>query len=87
MRFRRRIFSLVAALEVEEGRTDDRLHLALESLPEIYRGAVEMLKFRGMNVEAAAKELGISKIALRVRAHRGYSLLRKFLTKQQEKNE
>ena len=32
-----------------------------------------------------AKELGISKIALKVRAHRGYALLRKFLKEQQDK--
>ena len=38
-----------------------------------------MLKFKGMTVEAAAKELKISKIALKVRAHRGYSMLRKYL--------
>lgn len=80
-------FSTVEAPEAAEDRLDDRLRLALESLPGIYRQAVEMLKFRGMRVEAAAKELGISKIALRVRAHRGYSLLRKHLMaqKQEEK--
>jgi RNA polymerase sigma-70 factor (ECF subfamily) len=79
-------FSLVPALEGDEEGTDDRLYRALESLPEIYRGAVDRLKFRGMTVDTAAKELGISKIALRVRAHRGYALLRKFLTAQQEKS-
>jgi len=75
-----------AALEEGEDPVDDRLQRALESLPEIYRGAVERLKFKGMTVETAAKELGISKIALRVRAHRGYRLLKKFLTRQ-EKNQ
>ena len=75
-----------AALEAVEDKVDDRLRRALESLPEIYRGAVDRLKFKGMTVEVAAKELGISKIALRVRAHRGYGLLRKFLTAQQEKS-
>jgi len=79
-------FSSVPATEEEEERMDDRLRLALESLPAIYRQAVEMLKFRGMRVEAAAKELGISKIALRVRAHRGYSLLRKNLTAQKQED-
>jgi RNA polymerase sigma factor (sigma-70 family) len=75
-----------AALEAVEDKVDDRLRRALDSLPEIYRGAVDRLKFKGMTVEVAAKELGISKIALRVRAHRGYGLLRKFLTAQQEKS-
>lgn len=77
-------FTAIAAVEQEEDEPDDRLRLALESLPAIYRQAVEMLKFRGMRVEAAAKELGISKIALRVRAHRGYSLLRKQLIGQRQ---
>jgi RNA polymerase sigma factor (sigma-70 family) len=77
-------FSAVPAAEAAEDRVDDRLRLALESLPGIYRQAVEMLKFKGMRVEAAAKELGISKIALRVRAHRGYTLLRKSLTAQKK---
>ncbi len=68
-----------------EDSVDDRLQKALESLPPIYREAVERLKFKGMSVETAAKELGVSKIALRVRAHRGYGLLRKFLTRQEKK--
>jgi RNA polymerase sigma factor (sigma-70 family) len=76
-----------AALAVAEEGFDDLLHRALESLPEGNRQAVEMLKFKGMSVEMAAKELGISKIALRVRAHRGYALLKKFLTTQKEKSE
>lgn len=78
-------FPETAAFEAVEGGVDDRLHRALESLPEGNRQAVEMLKFRGMSVEAAAKELGISKIALKVRAHRGYALLRKLLKKSQDK--
>ncbi len=80
-------FPDTAALEPVEGGVDDRLHRALESLPEGNRQAVEMLKFKGMSVETAAKELGISKIALKVRAHRGYALLRKFLTEPQDKQE
>ncbi len=80
-------FTKVAALEQAEGEVDDRLHQALASLPEGNRQAVEMLKFRGMSVDEAAKELGVSQGALRVRAHRGYELLRKFLMDQKEKNE
>jgi DNA-directed RNA polymerase specialized sigma24 family protein len=37
-------------------------------------------------VESAARALGISKIALKVRAHRGYVQLRKILSKE-DKNE
>ncbi|HTC19982.1 MAG TPA: sigma-70 family RNA polymerase sigma factor [bacterium] len=65
--------------EREEG-LDDRLHQALGALPPGSRQAVEMLKLKGMSVETAAKELGISRIALKVRAHRGYLQLRKILT-------
>lgn len=71
--------------ETAEEGFDDRLHKALESLPEGNRQAVEMLKIRGLTVEAAAKELGISKIALKVRAHRGYALLRKYLQSRRDK--
>ena len=77
----------IAAGEAAEGGVDDRLYRALRSLPKINRQAVEMLKFKGMSVETAAKELGISKINLKVRAHRGYALLRKFMKNQEEKNE
>jgi len=65
--------------EADEG-LDDRLHLALSSLSENSRRAVEMLKLEGRDVESAARELGISKIALKVRAHRGYAQLRKILS-------
>ena len=33
----------------------------------------------GMDVETAARQLGISKVALKVRAHRGYERLRRIL--------
>lgn len=71
--------------EVEEEKMDDQLHRALEALPMIYRQAVELLKSKGMSVEKAAVELGISKVALRVRAHRGYAFLRKRLRARQDK--
>ena len=77
----------IAALETTENGIDDRIHQALEALPEMNRQAVEMLKLKGMSVETAAKTLGISQAALRVRAHRGYSLLKKILKTQVEKSE
>ncbi|HTA76021.1 MAG TPA: sigma-70 family RNA polymerase sigma factor [bacterium] len=77
----------IAALETAEDGIDDRIHQALGALPEMNRQAVEMLKLKGMSVETAAKTLGISKAALRVRAHRGYSLLKKILKTQVEKSE
>ena len=62
----------------EEGLEDDLYH-ALRALPKTNRQAVEMLKLRGMDLESAARAVGISKVALKVRAHRGYVMLRKIL--------
>ncbi len=73
------------AQEAADGGVDDRLHLALESLPVGNRQAVELLKFKGMSLQTAAKEMGISVAAVKVRAHRGYNLLRNYLTSRQEK--
>jgi RNA polymerase sigma-70 factor (ECF subfamily) len=71
-----------AAKAQEDGGLEDDLQEALNSLPAANRRAVEMLKLQGMDVETAAKELGISKIALKVRAHRGYEQLRKKLMRE-----
>jgi RNA polymerase sigma-70 factor (ECF subfamily) len=75
----------LAAQDLVDGGLDDRLQEALKALPEDNRQAVELLKFQGLSVEEAAKKLRISKIALRVRAHRGYGLLRKYLKARMEK--
>jgi RNA polymerase sigma-70 factor (ECF subfamily) len=80
-------FFQFASPEKEVERDDHRLHLALESLPEKYRQAVELLKLKEMSVETAAQQLGISKVAVRVRAHRGYALLRKYLKTRKGKSE
>ena len=74
-------FAMVAP---DDEGIDDRLHKALNSLPPENRQAVEMLKLKEMSVEKAANELGISKIALKVRAHRGYVQLRKILSRLKE---
>jgi RNA polymerase sigma-70 factor (ECF subfamily) len=57
----------------------DELQQALEALPETLRRPVVMLKIEGKSVEEAARELGISVSALKVRAHRGYARLKKTL--------
>ncbi len=77
----------IAALETAEDGIDDRIHQAMAALPEMNRQAVELLKLKGMSVDVAAKTLGISNAALRVRAHRGYALLKKILVTQAEKSE
>jgi RNA polymerase sigma-70 factor (ECF subfamily) len=49
---------------------------ALEALPASQREAVELLQLRGLSVAEAADRVGVSRSALKVRAHRGYRALR-----------
>lgn len=62
-----------------DGSLGDELQTALDSLPPLNRQAVELLKLRGLSLEEAARELGISVGAVKVRAHRGYEQMRKIL--------
>jgi RNA polymerase sigma-70 factor (ECF subfamily) len=62
-----------------DGSLDDGLYQALQALPEANREAVELLKLKGLSLEEAARKLGISVAALKVRAHRGYLQLRRLL--------
>lgn len=62
-----------------DGTLDDGLYRALQALPEANREAVELLKLKGLSLEEAARKLGISVAALKVRAHRGYRQLRQLL--------
>jgi RNA polymerase sigma-70 factor (ECF subfamily) len=62
-----------------DGSLGDELQTALDSLPPFNRQAVELLKLRGLSLEEAARELGISVGAVKVRAHRGYEQMRKIL--------
>jgi RNA polymerase sigma-70 factor (ECF subfamily) len=78
-------FPELALPEAAEPGLEDAVHQALKALPEGTRRAVEMLKIQGLTVEAAARELGISKIALKVRAHRGYNQLRRILKSKKAK--
>jgi len=68
----------------EDLEMDEKLRVALNQLPPENRQAVEMLKLREMSVETAAKAVGISKVAFKVRAHRGYVQLRKLLLKEKK---
>lgn len=61
-----------------------RMIRALSSLPDGQRQAVEMLYLRGMSVAEAAERVGISRGALKVRAHRGTRALREHLSDPQE---
>ena len=52
---------------------------ALSALPDGQREAVELLHVKGLSVAEAARKVGISPGALKVRAHRGYRALRVLL--------
>ena len=56
------------------------LRRALESLPAGQRQAVELIHLRELSVAEAAKQVGITPGALKVRAHRGYRALRALLS-------
>jgi DNA-directed RNA polymerase specialized sigma24 family protein len=53
--------------------------LALQQLPEAQRTAVVLTKLSGKSISEAADIAGISVGAMKVRAHRGYEMLRKLL--------
>lgn len=55
---------------------DRALEHALAGLPASQREAFEMLQVEGLSVDAAAARAGVSRGALKVRAHRAYKALR-----------
>lgn len=66
------------------GAAEDRplspgLDRALRGLPDAQRQAVVLLKVEGLSVAEAAKRLGVTEGALKLRAHRGYRALRDLL--------
>ena len=62
--------------EGERARLSPELTGALEALPANQRQAVELLQVECLSVAEAAERVGITKTALKVRAHRGYRALR-----------
>ncbi len=52
------------------------LECALRDLPPAQREAVELIHLEGLSVVEAAARAGVSRSALKVRAHRGYRALR-----------
>lgn len=58
------------------------LENALQQLPESQRQAVELIKIKGLSLEEAAEKTGLTEGAIKVRAHRGYSKLKKFFLDQ-----
>jgi RNA polymerase sigma factor (sigma-70 family) len=53
-----------------------RLQRRLEALPELQRTAYRLLQQEGLSLKAAAKVLGTSVTAVKLRAHRAYAALR-----------
>ena len=52
---------------------------ALTRLPDAQRQAVTLLKLEGLSVKEAAERVGVTPGALKLRAHRGYRILRDLL--------
>ena len=65
-----------AAGDVEARPLPPSLRRALEKLPEPQREAVLLLKVEGLSVAEAARRVGVSPGAIKLRAHRGYRALR-----------
>jgi RNA polymerase sigma factor (sigma-70 family) len=59
------------------------LHKALDELPTGQRAAVSLTKIQGLTMRDAARTLGTTEGAVKLRAHRGYARLRELL----ERNE
>lgn len=55
------------------------LERALDALPETYREAIQLTKITGLSIAEAADLLGTTETAVKLRVHRGYTLLRKEL--------
>lgn len=55
---------------------DQRLALAVASLPRVQREVVSLLKFEDLSVREVAARLGLSESAVKTTAHRGYARLR-----------
>jgi RNA polymerase sigma-70 factor (ECF subfamily) len=69
----------VLPAEPGEDALSAELAEALAELPPGQREAVELIHVQGLSVVEAALQAGISKSALKVRAHRGYRALRERL--------
>lgn len=60
-------------------RLSPALQSALEQIPVAQRQAVELMQIHGLSVAEAAARAGVTPVALKVRAHRGYRALRRLL--------
>jgi RNA polymerase sigma factor (sigma-70 family) len=56
-----------------------RLHRALESLSEVQREVIQLMKWDGFSVREVAESRGMTESSVKINAHRGYKVLRKLL--------
>lgn len=71
---------------VETGGTEDlseAIDRALDQLPETYREAIQLTKIVGLSLVEAADVLDSTPTAVKLRVHRGYTLLREQLQQYQ----
>jgi RNA polymerase sigma-70 factor (ECF subfamily) len=69
----------VAAAAPRADALSPELSAALAKLPDAQRQAVLLIQLEGLSVDEASARVGVSKSALKVRAHRGYHALRALL--------
>ena len=62
--------------ETSSEELQDSLTQALESLPEKYHRAILLTKIAGLSVTEAAELLETTRMAIKLRVHRGYNLMR-----------
>lgn len=67
------------SMEAADSDLSDALDQALNRLPAQYGEAIQLLKISGLSIAEAAEVLGTTPSAVKLRAHRGYVLLRKEL--------
>jgi RNA polymerase sigma-70 factor (ECF subfamily) len=57
----------------------EALERALDQMPVNYREAIQLTKVTGLTIKEAAEVLDTSPVAVKLRVHRGYALLRRHL--------
>jgi RNA polymerase sigma-70 factor (ECF subfamily) len=71
----------MAEPEPESGNSEraTRVKHALDALPVKYREAIVLTKYHDLSIRQVALAIGVTEIAVRLRIHRGYDLLRRLL--------
>ena len=80
-RIREQDLSEMAWNQVEEKELVSAVREGIEQLPDDYRDIVHSHKIEGYTMREIAESLGIKENTVKVRAHRGYKQLARFLTR------